>query len=490
MCTDFSIKALSLDPEKAMPVIGRSMELGPNLKSELFFRAKDFKYTQEAGKALTPPSSKDYLAQFIVRDDIAEINKHLYSWSGKYGFVAMNGFEKKIANTLDVSTLFANIATNGMNTEGLTTGSMVLAQSEYQHPIIENGQLVNAKAVIYYPSITTWILANCANCQDVINGLQHDQLVVNKAGSNLSKSTTPRKDQLLVASPFDKVPNAMKFHFPVHDAHGNSIVLEYANGQLTITDLNPIGVLTNDPLIGWQQENVNYNYVNVVPFNFQNEDGEPDVPSAQVYQKATRNFQCNSYAQGTGFSGVPGSSTPVDRFVRASMMTNFSFPVFQLLNEQDIKEANAFKDIGASYLNMYQEPLFIDTDIQVGKADATTLAFHILNTVDIPLGTSRDSQGKSVHDFTQWVTVADLVNKTFSIRMYQSPQVFSINLNELYLSHLEGQTYQLDESIKSIDITSTLNKISPEISDKEIVLSKNSVEIRKSKAKKPEDSMV
>ena len=40
MCTDFSIKAIDADYNKKVPVIGRSMELGPDLKSELFFRAK------------------------------------------------------------------------------------------------------------------------------------------------------------------------------------------------------------------------------------------------------------------------------------------------------------------------------------------------------------------------------------------------------------------------------------------------------------------
>lgn len=450
MCTNFAIAAMTLDKYNTIPVIGRSMELGPDLKSELFFRAKGYDYTQGAAQALTP----DIILgeDFEIREDIATTNKMLYPrWQGKYDFVALNGFEQSITEHIGVEQLMADIATNGMNKEGLTTGAMVLAQSEYQTPFKENGEFVDCKGMIYYPSITTWILSNCATCQDVIDGLQYDKLVVNDHGSNLHESTIPNEDKLLVATPFSKVPPAMRFHFHVQDALGNAIVLEYVKGKLTITDLNPIGVLTNDPLIGWQQENVMYNYVDVMPFNFQNEKQQPAMPSVETYDNATSRFRCQSYAQGTGFSSVPGSSTPLDRFVRAAMMTNFSFPVFQLTSEEEILKANKAAE------NSRKEPL--SWDIAVGKEDATTLAFHILNTVDIPLGTSRDSTGEKVHDYAQWATVSDLVNRKFAIRMYQSPQVFSLDLNRLDFKKLEKEApYKLDVGEKSIDITNTLNE--------------------------------
>ena len=454
MCTDFSIKAVNSNFQKSIPVIGRSMELGPDLKSELFFRPEKYIYKQIPLEAYQPDLQDDS-AQFVLRDDIAVINERLLTWTGNYGFVAMNGFKLAIAETFGLEETLANIVTNGFNTEGLTTGAMVLAQSEYQYPISE---ACNKQNIIYYPSLTAWILSSCSTCQDVINGLDYDKLVLNNGGSGLKECNLDKKDKILVVSPFSKVPNAMKFHFPVHDAEGNSIVLEYTQGKLTITDLNPIGVLTNDPLIAWQQENVRYNYVNVVPFNFQNEKGEPSTPSVGAYESAASNFQCNSYAQGTGFSGVPGSSTPVDRFVRAAMMTNFSFPVTQFTSQSEIDEANDFKSNVAKDAELMKEMPSINNNIKVGKEDATTLAFHILNTVDIPLGTSRDSQGENVHDFTQWVTVSDLKNKRFSVRMYQSPQVFSINLMDLELGGLKDYTHQLDTNIKSMDITAQLNK--------------------------------
>ncbi|WP_281557850.1 linear amide C-N hydrolase [Thalassomonas sp. RHCl1] len=470
MCTDFSIKALTLDPNKIIPVIGRSMELGPNLKSELFFRGKGFSYKQMAAHSLERLLKDKDRTQFIPRADIKRIIPNLLTWTGKYNFMALNGFATEISQALqgaakksseDNDDLYSNIATNGMNDQGLTTGTMVLAQSVYQNPFDEDAKPVASKGVVFYQSITTWILSNCATCQDVIDSLQYGSLTINSNGSSLVESHVKNKDKILVANPFEpsSVPSAMNFHFPVHDAQGNSIVLEYVKGQLQITDLNPIGALTNDPLIGWQQENVINNYVNVVPFNFQDDEGVPDTPSIKTYKQAAYKFQSFSHAQGTGFSGLPGSSTPVDRFVRASMMTNFSFPVFQLLTQKEIDEANKFKKSCNCCAQMYREQAPIDADIAVGKADATTLAFHILNTVDIPLGTSRDSRGKSVHDYTQWVTVSDLTNRTFSVRMYQSPQVFEFDLQKLDFKGLESILYKLDDYIQSLDLTEAVNQL-------------------------------
>lgn len=450
MCTNFSITGMTLDPNKNIPVVGRSMELGPNLKSELFFRSGGHEYTQGAAKELTPYSGSGS-DEFEVRSDITLVNNKLYTWKGKYDFVALNGFSTSIQESIGVSQMLANIASNGMNKEGLTSGTMVLVQSKYQNPLKQDGEFKNCKGVIYYPSITTWILSNCATCQDVIDGLQYDKLVVNKNGSDLKDSEVPDEDKILVANPFSQVPDAMHFHFHVQDALGNGIVLEYVDGKLTITDLNPIGVLTNDPLIAWQQENVMYNYVDVVPFNFQDNKGNAATPDLETYNNAASRFKCSSNAQGTGFSNVPGSSTPLDRFVRASMMANFSFPVYQLTDDEDIVVANLD--------SMQHRKEALSRDIKVGKEDATTLAFHILNTVDIPQGTSRDFSGKLVHDYTQWATVSDLVNKKYSVRMYESPQIFSLDLTKLDFKKLEkAQPYKLDTGNKSIDITNMVNE--------------------------------
>ena len=398
MCTDFSIKA-----ENGDIIIGRSMELGIELNSELFFRSPHYEYDQCLSEhELTVLKAQEGLKLKSLNEIPAPEDMH--KWRGEYGFLAMNAFHSDI------------VAANGMNTEGLTTGTMVLALSEYQKVPKLDGKPFGKNA-LYYPFLTTWILSNCKNCQDVIDGLTVDQITIPKGSKLRPSSGSASKEKLVVINPFEEIAPAFNFHFPVQDKEGNSIVLEFVEGKLHISDMNPIGVLTNDPVIAWQHENVMNNYANITPVNTQN--------SSHLGFKGN-NFTCHTYAQGTGFEGLPGSSTPVDRFVRASMMTNYAFPV-------------------------------------ADGIEASNLAFHILNTVDIPKGTSRETAepdtvtGKIISDYPQWITVANLTQGTFDIRMYDSPSVYSVNLTELAknegLYALDNTHYRLPVDKKVIPIT-------------------------------------
>lgn len=268
------------------------------------------------------------------RITIKDINSLLlYRRKGKYSFVGLNAKE-------------IDVALHGMNSEGLVTGDMTLTQSEYQSfNEKDEGKL------IVYPYLTNWILSTCATCQDVKDNLK----------------------EFLVVNPFENAIPGFFFHFPVNDALGNAIVIEYVNGELQIHD-NEIGVLTNDPLFPWQRRNLD-NYVNISPVNFPNvvpKEGPSDIrPKGNI-------FDANTLAQGTGFIGLPGSSTPPDRFVRAAMMSNY----------------------------IYQPK---------DASEAVNVATHILNTVDIPRGTSREylhsTTDEQESDFTQWITISDTKNR-------------------------------------------------------------------------------
>lgn len=399
MCTNFS-----LTTEQNDIIIGRTMELGPNLESKLFFRPVGHQFNQDPGASFFEflRSQKKGEELFKLIPEIQSI-ENLYIWKGKIGYMAMNGFGQ-------------DIAADGINTEGLTTGTMVLVESEYQRLTVTHKDGENrivGENTIFYPNLSNWILSNCANCQEVIDKLAVDKLVVQDNSSLTNNKDS--KDRYKVVSPFLEVPNAMKFHFPVHDALGNNVVLEFVKGQLIVTDLGPINTLTNDPLIEWQQTNVINNYAGITPFNVQNSDGYPRT------KDIGNNFTCKTFAQGTGFEGLPGSSTPVDRFVRAAMMTNFAF------TPETIEEGR-------------------------------TLAYHILNTVDIPKGTSRDQDDENIHDFTQWATVADLKNKVYDIRMYDSPQIFRVDLMKLDLVKLADTHIAIPVQHKAIDITKQINE--------------------------------
>ncbi len=437
MCTDFSMKARARNNSDVF-MVGRTMELGPNLGSELFFRPRNYEFNQNPEETFFDALRSTYNTgenKILVHSKLMQGQvKNIYSWKGKYGFVGMNAFKQ-------------HMAANGMNTKGLTTGTMVLGQSKYQ-PFFskkdcQSTEDMNGENVLFYPSLTNWILSNCKDCQDVIN-----KLSVDKIAKNLGLRDENPTGGYVVVNPFVVVPNAFKFHFPVHDALGNSIVLEYTKGKLRVSNLADIGVLTNDPLIAWQQENVKNNYAGIMPFNVQNADGNP------LYGDVGNNFVCKTNAQGTGFEGLPGSSTPVDRFVRAAMMTNFSFPVTQITDPEFTKEDLTDNEI----CDFVSEGISID---DIGVKDATTLAFHILNTVDIPMGTSRDPLVKNVHDYTQWATVSDLTNKTYTIRMYGSPQVFTLHVNELNLEGLKDTVFAIPVKEKAIDITKEINAKAP-----------------------------
>ncbi|MCW8345444.1 linear amide C-N hydrolase [Vibrio sp. ZSDZ65] len=399
MCTNFYIRT-----KKNEMVIGRTLEFALDVDSDIFFRKPGYRYSQDIRKILNQIQtelqlSDKQLENFQINAETPDAEQ-LYSWEGKYGFVAMG-------------SLGQSFATNGLNTQGLTTGTMTLAQSEYQPFVADK----NSKTLLY-PCLTNWILSNCSTCQDVIDALdvRREDICLSKESTLSTVMADNGEDKLRVSNPFTgALPPGFHFHMPIQDKLGHSIVLEYTHGRLTITDLMPIGVLTNDPVIGWQQENVINNYMNITPINIQSLN-----PNAFWLNN---NFACETVAQGSGFTGLPGSSAPVDRFVRASMMTNFAF----------------------------------QTDDTV---EATNLAFHILNTVDIPDGTSREhinSESGNGADRTLWATVSDLTHQIYSIRMYGSPQVFKIDLKKLDLEALNDVRYRLPvREHQSIDVTNNI----------------------------------
>ncbi|NQZ07378.1 MAG: linear amide C-N hydrolase, partial [Algicola sp.] len=185
---------------------------------------------------------------------------------------------------------------------------------------------------------------------------------------------------------------AILSHFPVSDATGQSIGIEVLNGQIKVSYNNNYGVLTNDPCFEWQTTNMS-NYLCLTPDNAPSQDGNY--------------FSGQSPSQGTGLVAIPGSFTPRDRFVRVATMKNWAKPV-------------------------------------ATAEEVTNLAFHILNTVDIPLGVI--NAGGTDQDYTQWTIVADMTNLIFYVRMYDSPQVHSIDLNSLDFDNLDGKLYTVPTS--------------------------------------------
>jgi len=126
--------------------------------------------------------------------------------------------------------------------------------------------------------------------------------------------------------------------------------------------------------------------------------------------------------------GLPGDSTPPSRFIRILFQKQFA-----------TQPANSTK--------------------------ASSQALHLLNTVDIPLGTSAAQQerdpSKGNDDYTQWVVIKALTARTFSYRTADNPTLMQINLAELELELELGDAdevaYLMPQEATYIDVTEQLS---------------------------------
>ena len=284
-------------------------------------------------------------------------SKFGYEWTGKYGFAGMN------VEHLPVSV-------DGLNTEGLSIGALWLPGSQYQ-------AITDTSKGLSVDNFCDWVLSSFRDCNEVKAALGSVQVGFPKLLSNL-----------------------LPLHFPINDARGNSIVIEFIGGEAQVHD-NPVGVLTNDPVFDWQLENLR-NYVDLSSW-----DAEPSR-FGELTVKQT--------GHGSGLIGLPGDPTPPSRFVRAAVMSSFADPV---------KNAD----------------------------EATELAFHILNTVDIPRGAIKDKTKHGVSsDYTQWVAVKDISRQIYSVRFYSSPQVYSLDLKDVNLQELNGKQLAVPHEPASISL--------------------------------------
>ncbi|KAH9124417.1 hypothetical protein AeMF1_004809, partial [Aphanomyces euteiches] len=141
-----------------------------------------------------------------------------YAWRTKYGFVALNSFGY-------------NVAADGLNEKGLSAATLFLPGSQYPTP-----DATDAKTRPMVTPLVTYILGKYANVEEVKAGLLHDiQVVEGDPGVQVIADQQAAVHE-------DSYP----LHFPVHDAAGKSIVVEFLNGTVNVYD-NPADVLTNEP---------------------------------------------------------------------------------------------------------------------------------------------------------------------------------------------------------------------------------------------------
>jgi choloylglycine hydrolase len=302
------------------PVYGRTMEMGFNLHSQAMFMPRNSRI-----KA-TGPDGRDAM-----------------TWKTRYAAVGLNA-------------LGLAVFSDGMNEKGLAGGILDFPGfAVYADP--GKADLAHSLAPFEF---LTWALTNFATVAEV------KAAAANVAIINVSK---PGYGGIIP-----------QFHYALHDAGGNSIVVEPIDGKLKVYD-NPFHVMTNAPPFEWQLLNLR-NYLKLT-----RRDAAPVTIDGRTIAPT---------GQGSGLIGLPGDPTPPSRFVKALVYT----------------------------LAVTKMPT---------ARESVRLAEHILNNFDIPSGLIEDPAPNAVDEITQWTTIADLRGRQYYFKTYDDPQLRRIDLTTLDL---------------------------------------------------------
>lgn len=259
-------------------------------------------------------------------------------WTAKYGFVGTNDFGPPLLS-------------DGMNEKGLVVGQLLFPGYEgYQ-----TFEPAKADQTIAQYEVATWLLSTFATVDEVRKGFGAARVC---------------------QGPVDPVAGSLPLHYTIHDAFGDSIVIEHVKGQVGVYD-NPLGVLTNSPGFDWMKINLS-NYVNLSARNAP----ELDLKGYTIHQ----------FGQGSGMIGLPGDFSPPHRFIRMVALTQGALPV-------------------------------------TGADKGLNLAMTIINNVDIPIGASRDKTDKGItYDRTAWTVAADLSRLRYYFRTYDNKNWHYVDL--------------------------------------------------------------
>ena len=331
-CTSFILRA-----KDGSTVYGRSMEWGlSDLKSDLVMVPRNYSNTSKLDNG-----------------------KEGMTWKTKYGFVAINAVNLPYY-------------AEGMNETGMTVGGLYFPGfAKFQEIAAgKESSTINAAELIGY------LLGQFKAVDEIKSALPKLRVVDNKD----------------IAKAFG-APTI--FHFVATDSSGNSIIIEYVNGDLNI--YNNIGVMTNAPAYGWHLLNLR-NYTHLDPF----ETGAAGTKSVDGVNMA-------AFGAGAGMAGLPGDYSPASRFVRAFFYTKTSIPLE-------------------------------DADAAVNQAS------HILDNFDYPKGIVREGQGPDNYllNFTTWSVIGDIKNKRYYWWTEFNRQMRMVDLTKLNFTGDKVIAFPLD----------------------------------------------
>jgi len=247
-CTGFRLKA-----KDGGIIYGRTMEWGAfDLNTRITIVPRGYAY-----QGLTPDGKNG--KKYVV----------------KYGIVG-----------LDMPAIRDGYISDGMNEKGLAIGM-------FYHPEFTKYPDYNvseAPNTISGQELTNYILSQFSNVAEVKKGMQKVKVVG------------------IMEESINLVPG---MHWMITDSDGNSIVIEYNDGEMRIHDA-PLGVITNAPNYDWHMTNLQ-NFVNL-------------SPNAFPVKKLEEGIELRATGAGSGLLGLPGDNTPPSRFIRAVTWTQTARP--------------------------------------------------------------------------------------------------------------------------------------------------------------------
>lgn len=287
-------------------------------------------------------------------------NHHVLDFAAKHAFISVS-VPDPLNDSLKV--------TEGLNDKGLSFSVLAFASTEGPADVMDK-----TTAVLSAIDLGAWALSQFGTVKEVKAALKEQPVLVT-ALLPLGLLKTP-------------------FHYSLHDATGESIVIEFANGKQDVID-NPVGVMTNGPEFNWHMTNLNnYTFLS-------------NIDHSKLEINGVKLSQPDS---GIATVALPASNTSVGRFVRAVYYSQFA--------EKNETPAKAMVTL-ANVMNNFDRPRGITADDRftagVINMAAAGLTGHKLYT----------------SEYTNWTSLMDLRNLQFNIRSYDSLNYVHFDLAEL-----------------------------------------------------------
>lgn len=241
--------------------------------------------------------------------------------------------------------------------EGMNEAGLCFSVQSYGPAGGPQPDLDPSKAALSAIDLGTYLLGQCGTVAEAKAALEHLQVALESLAI-LGGLQTP-------------------FHYALHDAQGQSMVIEFHKGVRTIYD-NPVGVLTNAPRFSWHLTNLdNYTFLSNV-----------DQSRAQFMQ-----YQAEQPGAGIAKAGLPVSDTSPDRFIRAVYYAHFA---------EKQTDADRAVQMVAHIMNNFDRPRGITIDPPESGSGHLQVA-----------GTASD---KVPTEFTSWTTISDINRRRLYLR--------------------------------------------------------------------------